>query len=291
MYLASTDWEPVTFTETPQAGYTDWDFSQSLTPQYGAIKWQLSSVGNESWLITGACEAFFVMQNRLSAGQYDLNESNCWIPDEGSEIVIIWEPVNAPFLLGWDNPPDLVYTGEPFTLSTITDGDITEYWWFENGVELVGETNSTLTRQVDNETFYNYSVVAVESGGAMASAQKFIVFMDAPPYPTAPGDLAYIEPGNLTFTGGDLAGYKVYAACSDMGTSGYQIFQHSETDTETIFLPGEYADEYVYTIPGIEAYAPTWSDTLGGVFGLYTASFRVNSVTNPTESITLPYTP
>ena len=211
-------------------------------------------------------------------------------PSRKIRVSCIWEPVNAPFLLAWDDPPDLVYTGEPFTLNTITDGDISEYWWFENGVELVGETNSSLSRQVDIETFYNYSVVAVESGGALASAQKFVVFMDAPPYPETPSDPAYT--GDLTFNGGDLQGYRIYAAATDLGGSGYQILQRSETDTSEIFLPGDYANEdYNFTIPGDTVYNVAWTDTLDAAYGFCTASFRINSVSDPGLSVTLPYTP
>jgi hypothetical protein len=113
-----------------------------------------------------------------------------------------------------------------------------------------------------------------------------------PPYPVDPQNVTYTN-GNLSFTGSDPQGYKIWASSTALaGASGYNPFQHSISDSEVIFLLDDYATDFVFTVAGDTAYCPAWSDTMNAPFVQgASAAFRIDSVSDPSKTVTFVYTP
>jgi len=206
--------------------------------------------------------------------------------------------VSIDLLEDMDDPINITMSGRISPLSPNTDCVLSvftepgvSFMWFQDAEETTITTN-TYTFNESPKRIYHVDCVGLKDN-RLGIASAVIVVGESetpPPPPETPTDLAYVSPGDITFIGGDSAGYYVYGSASTLGPGGYNAFQHSEFDTNTIFLPGDYATNYVYTIPGDTAYNPNWSTTLDAVFGYCLGSFKVESVTTGAEII-LGYTP
>ena len=198
-----TDW---TVSPWAQASAGVWDLDKTAAAGYHLSVWELFSAGYETIKVAGAAEAVYVRQDRLTAGLYDLNESNIGpAVQEGSSIVVIWEvlqPVQTYFTDGITE----VYLGEEFTLTTTTDSllPIELHHWYLDGVALDPQVDSpdlTMTAPLE-ETIINFSKVGYV-GSIITSASKIVSFVEVPPAITT---ITFTDPTEPTYLNGSQTG-------------------------------------------------------------------------------------
>ena len=191
-----------------QASQGMWGYGRTEAPGYYIHKWQLWSMGAEPLgPLTGAAEALYLRNNRTSACTYFLDENNIVMPDEGAALIIIWE-VEQPIQTFFVDSVSTVYLGEPYLLQTTSDADpLDVHSWYENGELLVGEDTPDYAGVAPLEPgFINYSKIG-QKGGICTSAQKLVVFAEAPQVLTS----VDWTPSGDVFIPGNTSAYPVAA--------------------------------------------------------------------------------
>jgi len=218
-----TEWLPKTVV---QDGPGAWSYDEVLPAGFYAQAFKLMSYGESNVHIAGGLEAVFIMSDRLTAGSYEFNEANVTPPTTGSTVVIIWEPLDMPFLTFFTDTVSQVDQLTEFTLEAGADIAVDLWYWFQNGAEIPGENESSLTlTSGDLDTIDNYSVLA-KAGGALSSAQKLVETFD-------------VEHGfNGLFTSSaDQAGHNYYFINTLQGGGIYHLIGSTVEGQNAFFHP------------------------------------------------------
>jgi len=168
-------WTDVTIVEDNPGA---WSYDSVLAPGFYAHSFQL--VSNDSINVSGGLEALFIMSGRETAGLYEFSSLNVIPPITGDMVVVISEPIDQPFNTFFTDGLSNAHINNDFTLTAEADITVGSWYWFRDGIEIAGETTSSLTCTApDVEGVNNYSVLA-QAGGALSSAQKLIQYVNPP---------------------------------------------------------------------------------------------------------------
>jgi hypothetical protein len=225
-------WLDVSVTQGGPSG-PGWHYSNNAIPAgFYALRFELHSYGDTDKHVSGGMEAIFVMGGRTTQGAYEFNALNITPPTTGSANVIIWEPQDMPFNVVFLDGLSKVDTDSVFTLMAAADVPVDNWYWFKNGVELVGETNNMLVVTASSEERFDIYSVLAQAGGALSSAQKGIEQVTPPPLMSS---ATWTSPSIPVSIAGNTAIYPLAADIFDNGnpmSDGETIYWRIDPNTD-----------------------------------------------------------